>query len=67
MSYKEVRHSILSGDKTHLYPDIFDSMDSDTVVELLREFHATQSNQSIKQLITQLNIMLNVLIIKELL
>lgn len=58
----DLAEEILTGDCTEAYMSMFDSMDSDVVVGLLRDFHNTQSEASGKQLIAQLDEMLNTLI-----
>lgn len=49
----------LYGDDGCDYYDMFDSADSDTAIELLRKFHANQSEENKKLLLKQLDCMLN--------
>ena len=58
-AYAKLYEEALTGDREDLYYEIFDSMDSDVVVGLLRDFHATQSTDSINQLIVELDEMLD--------
>ena len=58
----DLREEILSGDCTEAYMEMFDSSDSDVVLGLLRDFHNSQCEASSKQLIAQLDTMLENLI-----
>jgi len=49
----------LYGSDTETYYSMFDSIGSDDVVELLREYHRGQTDKAAKQLIAQLDLMLN--------
>jgi hypothetical protein len=58
----DLREEILSGDCIGDYTGMFDSSDSDDVIALLRDFHYSQSEAAGKQLIAQLDNMLENLI-----
>ena len=49
----------LYGTDEDTYYDMFDSQDSDIIVGMLREFHQKQSEENIRSLVLQLNLMLN--------
>tara|TARA_R110000737_G_scaffold230803_1_gene244335 strand:+ start:92 stop:379 length:288 start_codon:yes stop_codon:yes gene_type:complete len=58
----------LNGSDDETYNDMFNSMDADRVLTLLREFHSKQSTQTGNALVAQLNDMLErhvLLITKE--
>jgi hypothetical protein len=58
----DLREEILSGNCTEAYMEMFDSSESDVVLGLLRDFHHSQCDKSGKQLIAQLDNMLENLI-----
>ncbi len=62
----QLRIAALIGVREDIYYNMFDSMDSDIVLELIRNVHATQSSNSVRQLIAQLDKMLDIQLTKEL-
>lgn len=56
--YPIKQHNVLFDDSIDNYLKMFDSMDSDILIVLLRDVHRYQNDKAVKQLIAQLDKML---------
>jgi hypothetical protein len=65
-AFCKLHDDILSGDREDLYYEMFDSMDSDVVLGLLRALQSHNTPENVNNLVGQLDGMLSNLIKKEL-